>query len=804
MGSLTVLPATLAWLGDRVEKGGVPIIKDQPWNAGESGAVGADPEPGPPSSRHLGRARRGAAGGPLDSCLQPPHGEPERQVAAAGPRGDPDLQRDPGGLPGRADPGRSVAVSAERRDLTRGEGRDRGPVARAAASADFKQPITTEVSSDRTVAQVDIPLAGDGSDSKSNAALAALRDDLIPATVGGLPGVTADVTGYTADSEDFTDTLKSHAPLVFGFVLTAAFLLLLFTFRSIVIPFKAIVLNLLSVGAAYGILVWIFQYGHLESLLGFKSTGSIMSWMPLFLFVVLFGLSMDYHVFILTRIREAFDRGMPTDEAVAHGIKTTAGVVTSAAVVMIAVFAIFATLSLLIFKELGVGLGGGGADRRDAHPRRAAAGDDEAARRLELVPAELAGVAAPPHPRARARAARAGRGRGGPARAAGEAGGRRGLACRLAVVDAMAELERGREAYSRRGLGGCVRVAVGRGPVRSARSRGPRAARHLRLHARSRGRVPRPPRARPSRPPRCRRAAARPCAALSGSASPSPVAGRSAARAAGSAAPSGCSTSRGTTTVSSAATCCCRSSSSRRRAATSRRPPRPPARPRRSAERFGDPDLFALAAHEQGHILIRLGRIKEGLRLLDETMVAVTAGELSPIVSGIVYCGVILACQDAHEVASRAGVDRRASRAGASASPTWSPSPAAASCIAPRSCSSRAPGRRRWRRRGGPRSAACRGRTRRQPARPVTGRARSTACSAISARPRRPTGRRAGAGGSRSRAWPCCGWRRARREPAAAAIRRVLAETAEPGKRAASAARLRGDHARGRRPRGGA
>ena len=164
------------------------------------------------------------------------------------------------------------------------------------------------------------------------------------------------MTGYTAESKDFTDTMKSHAPLVFGFVLLAAFVLLLFTFRSIVIPFTAILLNLLSVGAAYGILVWIFQEGHLESVLGFESTGAIVSWMPIFLFVVLFGLSMDYHVFILTRIREAFDRGMPSDEAVAHGIKTTAGVVTSAAVVMIAVFAIFATLSLLIFKQLGVGL----------------------------------------------------------------------------------------------------------------------------------------------------------------------------------------------------------------------------------------------------------------------------------------------------------------------------------------------------------------------------------------------------------------------------------------------------------------
>ena len=355
VGSLTVLPATLAWLGDRVEKGGVPIIKDQPWNAGESALW----------SRILNPVLRHpvvsvlAAGGLLVVLSIP---------AFSLHTANPSVRTLPQDLsviqtynqiqevfPGGPIPA-IVAVSAD--DVTSPE--VAAAIAdlrnQAASSADFEQPITTEISSDRTVAQVSIPLAGDGSDSQSTAALAALRDDLIPATVGGVPGVTADVTGYTADSEDFTDTLKSHAPLVFGFVLLAAFILLLFTFRSIVIPFKAIVLNLLSVGAAYGILVWIFQEGHLESLLGFESSGAIVSWMPIFLFVVLFGLSMDYHVFILTRIREAFDRGMPSDEAVAHGIKTTAGVVTSAAVVMISVFAIFATLSLLIFKQLGVGL----------------------------------------------------------------------------------------------------------------------------------------------------------------------------------------------------------------------------------------------------------------------------------------------------------------------------------------------------------------------------------------------------------------------------------------------------------------
>ena len=355
VGSLTVLPATLAWLGDRIEKGGVPIIKDQPWNAGESALW----------SRILNPVLRHpvvsilAAGGLLVVLAIPAF---SLHTANPGVETLPqDLSviktynRMQDAFPGGPIPA-VVAVSAD--DVTSPE--VKGAIAdlrnQAASSPQFEQPITTDVSSDRTVAQVSIPLAGDGNNSQSTAALAELRDRIIPATIGAVPGATGDVTGYTADSEDFTDTMKSHAPLVFAFVLLAAFILLLFTFRSIVIPFKAILLNLLSVGAAYGILVWIFQEGHLESVLGFESTGAIVSWMPIFLFVVLFGLSMDYHVFILTRIREAFDRGMPSDEAVAHGIKTTAGVVTSAAVVMIAVFAIFATLSLLIFKQLGVGL----------------------------------------------------------------------------------------------------------------------------------------------------------------------------------------------------------------------------------------------------------------------------------------------------------------------------------------------------------------------------------------------------------------------------------------------------------------
>jgi len=171
-----------------------------------------------------------------------------------------------------------------------------------------------------------------------------------------VPATEVAVTGMTAYTRDFGEQMKTVAPLVFGFVLLFAFGLMLVTFRSVVIAVKAVLLNLLSVAAAYGILVLVFQHGLGKGLLGFEFTGGIDPFLPILLFVILFGLSMDYHVFILSRVREAYDRGMTTDEAVAHGIKSTAGVVTSAAIVMVGVFAIFATLQAMIFKQFGLGL----------------------------------------------------------------------------------------------------------------------------------------------------------------------------------------------------------------------------------------------------------------------------------------------------------------------------------------------------------------------------------------------------------------------------------------------------------------
>jgi uncharacterized membrane protein YdfJ with MMPL/SSD domain len=355
LGSLTVLPAVLSKLGDRVERGRIPLLARVGTRNGESRVWGAV----------IGAVMRhpfilgGAAAAALVALAIPalslhtvdsgaqglPHDLVVMQVYTR-------IQR---AFPGGAGPA-VVVVSA--RDVTRPQVTDAIAALRrtALASGRMHEPITVEASTSRRAARVLIPLDGKGTDAASNRALDTLRGQVIPATLGKVPGVTARTTGWTAGSRDFNDAMKAHAPLVFAFVLGLAFVLLLVTFRSIVIPLKAIALNLLSVGAAYGVLVLVFQQGHLESLLGFHSIGGVTAWLPLFLFVILFGLSMDYHVLIISRIREFHEAGMSTDDAVAQGIRATAGVVTSAALVMVGAFAIFATLGMIDFKMMGVGL----------------------------------------------------------------------------------------------------------------------------------------------------------------------------------------------------------------------------------------------------------------------------------------------------------------------------------------------------------------------------------------------------------------------------------------------------------------
>jgi RND superfamily putative drug exporter len=209
---------------------------------------------------------------------------------------------------------------------------------------------------DGRTAKVDLAMVGDFNSDRSKESLAVLRDRLAPALKERVPGAEVAVTGDAAWSVDFTETLQSHLPFVIGFVLAVTFVVLVLAFRSVVVAATAVALNLLSVGAAYGLLVLIFQHGFGADLLGVQEGGFIIDWLPLFLFVILFGLSMDYHVFVVSRIREAHALGEPTRAAVARGVTASAGVVTSAAAVMVGVFSIFATLSLLEFKQMGVGL----------------------------------------------------------------------------------------------------------------------------------------------------------------------------------------------------------------------------------------------------------------------------------------------------------------------------------------------------------------------------------------------------------------------------------------------------------------
>ena len=354
IGSLTVLPALLSKLGDRVEKGRIPFLGRLRRERGENNVWGRILTPAlrhPLITAVLSGAVLVAMALPV---LASPHGAVRARRSAASAPTVETLDRIQASFPGEASPA-TVAVQADTNSAAFKNAANELR-AKVAHSSLMHGPVQIEANPANTVARIDVPLNGSGTDSISGAALKELRTEIVPATIGQIPGATYAVTGDTAASTDFNHAMKRSVPIVFGFVLTFAFLLLLVTFRSVIVAAKAIVLNLLSVGAAYGVLVAFFQYGWGEHVLNFRSNGGIASWLPMFMFVILFGLSMDYHVFILSRVREAFDRGMSTDDAVAHGIKTTAGTVTSAAVVMVGAFLIFATLPFLDFKEMGVGL----------------------------------------------------------------------------------------------------------------------------------------------------------------------------------------------------------------------------------------------------------------------------------------------------------------------------------------------------------------------------------------------------------------------------------------------------------------
>ncbi|WP_448625816.1 MMPL family transporter [Geodermatophilus sp. URMC 64] len=352
LGSLTVLPALMSWLGDRIEKGRIPLLHRR--TAGPSrfwtvvlGAVLRRPV-----------VAAVVAGGALVGLAVPTVGLQLRNEGIRDlPQDLPVIQtyhRIGEAFPGGSSPAEVVVeapdVAAPEVQAAIGELRTR-----ALDSGRMNEPIGMETSTDGEVAVVSVPLVGDGEERASVDALHEL-EAIVDDTVGRVDGATAVVTGDTAGSVAFRDLIAERTPWVFAFVLVLAFGLLLVSFRSVVVAVTAIVLNLLSVAAAYGTLVLVFQHGWGGSLIGLDSTGAIVTWVPLFLFVILFGLSMDYHVFILSRIREGYDRGLSTRAAIANGITSSAGVVTSAAVIMVFVFATFVTLSTTNMKQIGLGL----------------------------------------------------------------------------------------------------------------------------------------------------------------------------------------------------------------------------------------------------------------------------------------------------------------------------------------------------------------------------------------------------------------------------------------------------------------
>ncbi|MFL5644587.1 MAG: MMPL family transporter [Chloroflexota bacterium] len=220
----------------------------------------------------------------------------------------------------------------------------------------LSEPVEVTRSHDGKVALVSFTMGGNRNDDANRDIVRKVRADVKPAIFGSLPDVQAYVTGDAAFSVDVTKVYADGIPLIFAFVLGLSFLLMLVAFHSIVIPIKAILLNLLSVAAAYGVMVLVFERGWLAGPLGITPSGVIESWVPLFIFTILFGLSMDYHLFILTRIKEARDRGLGSKAAVAKGISVTAGVITSAASIMVVVFAVFVTLKFVFIQQLGLGL----------------------------------------------------------------------------------------------------------------------------------------------------------------------------------------------------------------------------------------------------------------------------------------------------------------------------------------------------------------------------------------------------------------------------------------------------------------
>ncbi|MEU8955660.1 MMPL family transporter [Streptomyces sp. NPDC048518] len=352
LGSVTVLPALLAWLGDRIEAGRIPFLGRRAKKRAHAGGGIA----GTILRPVLARPKFFAVGAAvlLLALAAPALGMKTEQLGLEKQFGSDaplsvSYKKITEKFPGGPAPAR-VVVKAD----------DIGapPVRSALDTLTRKAGDGAELTVHKAagLAEIAVPLPGNGTDAEAKKALHTLRDDTVPAAFDGVQA-EAYVGGDLASSEDFSDQLGRGIGPVLAFITAVTFLLMLFSFRSVVIAVTSIVLNLLSVGAAYGVMTAVFQHGWGAELIGSEKVGAIENWMPLFVLVVLFGLSMDYHVFVVSRIREFRDRGLDNRSAIREGITRTAGAITGAAVIMVAVFAVFGTLSMQDMQQMGVGLG---------------------------------------------------------------------------------------------------------------------------------------------------------------------------------------------------------------------------------------------------------------------------------------------------------------------------------------------------------------------------------------------------------------------------------------------------------------
>jgi putative drug exporter of the RND superfamily len=353
IGSLTVLPALLAWLGPKADAGRIPFLGRRQAAARPSrlwAALARRVVARPVIWGGLATIALLALAAPMlglrlgEPAVDAPKDAVAVQTMAAIQRAFPQTPSPAEVVvtgPALTGPKVTAAVDALR--------------ARAATGGAIHEPVTTTTLGGGRALVVDVPLAGTGTDTASDNALLTLRNQILPETLGKVPGVSYAVTGDTASLYDIIHQEDATLPVVFGFVAVLAFVLLLVAFRSVTVPLVSIALNLLSVGAAYGLVTLIFQDGRLQGPLDYTSFGGIIFWVPLMMFVFLFGISMDYHVFILSRVRELWARGSSPKEAIVGGVASSAGVVTSAALIMVALFSMFATMSLVDLKILGVG-----------------------------------------------------------------------------------------------------------------------------------------------------------------------------------------------------------------------------------------------------------------------------------------------------------------------------------------------------------------------------------------------------------------------------------------------------------------